>query len=337
MFRIATALVFFGGLSVASAQSLGPLSVQHVAVIGIDGLSVDGVRSPQAPHLQALMSGGAAWTLEARGVMPTLSSPNWESVITGSAPEQHGITSNGYFRHKIEFQPSCLDAEGKFQTIFEVLRQQRPSSRISVIHDWDGFADLLEKTVPDVLQHERGPEKTTEAALKEWNEHKPTLLFVHLDNVDHAGHSYGWESKEYYEAVAEADRLTGRMMDAFLAGGDTMVLITSDHGGKGRNHGKNSLVEIQIPWIVAGAEVAPGKLSAPVNTYDTAATIAWVFGLQTPACWIARPVTAAFRVESVTARLNHKDAAGTCADPALPAPANYESPSVPIAAGRGGH
>jgi len=31
-----------------------------------------------------------------------------------------------------------------------------------------------------------------------------------------------------------------------------------------------------------------------VNTYDTAATIARVFGLKPPACWIARPVSEAF-------------------------------------------
>src|SRR6185437_1049810 len=312
MFKIATAFVVSGWLFSAYAQAPGSVGVQRMAVIGIDGLSVEGVRSAKAVHLQALM-GNAAWTLEARGVMPTLSSPNWESIITGSAPEQHGITSNGYLKKKIALQPSCIDAEGRFPTIFEILRQQRPSSRIAVVHDWDGFADLLEKQVPDLLQHERGPAKTTEAALKEWNEHKPTLLFVHLDNVDHAGHEYGWGSKEYLSAVADADRYAGEMVDSFLTGGDAMVLVTSDHGGKGRNHGGNTLVEIQIPWILAGPEAAPGKLSAPVNTYDTAATIAWVLGLQTPACWIARPVTAAFRPEVVAARMGHKDSVGTCA------------------------
>lgn len=339
MVKIASAAVLFGSLISGFAQPLNVPGIQHVAVIGIDGLSVDGVRAAQASRLQSLMS-NAAWTLEARGVMPTLSSPNWESMITGSSPEQHGITSNGYFRHKIEFQPSCIDAEGRFPTIFEILRQQRPSSRIAVIHDWDGFADLLEKRVPDVLQHERGPEKTTEAALKEWNEHKPTLLFVHLDNVDHAGHESGWGSKDYLDAVKVADRCAGRLLDALLATPDTLVLVTSDHGGKGRNHGKNTIVEIQIPWILAGTDVAPGKLTAPVNTYDTAATIAWVFGLQMPACWIARPVTAAFRPEAV-ARLSHRDAASTCAtpEPALGGSpgGSYESHAAPFAPGKGGH
>jgi len=39
-----------------------------------------------------------AWTLHARGVMPTVSSPNWASMIMGAGPEQHGVTS-------IDWQP----------------------------------------------------------------------------------------------------------------------------------------------------------------------------------------------------------------------------------------
>src|SRR5215472_12140970 len=133
----------------ASAQTVG----RHIIVIGVDGLSVDAVRTAKMPHLQKMIS-HAAWTLEARGVMPTLSSPNWASVIDGAAPEQHGITSNGYLRRMVEIEPVCRDSEGMFPTIFEVLRTQRSMSRIAIFHDWRGFADLVEKHAPDVMQHE---------------------------------------------------------------------------------------------------------------------------------------------------------------------------------------
>ncbi len=58
---------------------------QHVIVFGIDGLSVDGVNRANTPHLHQLMQ-ESAWTLEARAVMPTLSSPNWSSMIDGAGP-----------------------------------------------------------------------------------------------------------------------------------------------------------------------------------------------------------------------------------------------------------
>ena len=35
-------------------------------------------------------------SIHARGVIPTVSSPNWASMIMGAGPEQHGITSNDW-------------------------------------------------------------------------------------------------------------------------------------------------------------------------------------------------------------------------------------------------
>jgi len=78
----------------------------------------------------------------------------------------------------------------------------------------------------------------------------------------------------------------------------TFVLVTSDHGGVGKGHGKASMAEIEIPWILWGPGVAKGrKLEDPVNTYDTVATIAHAFGLRTPKEWIARPVVEAFEAK----------------------------------------
>lgn len=327
MIRVAAVVALLTCLPASRAQSGASIPLPHFAVIGIDGLSIDGIRNTHSPRLHKFME-IAAWTFEARAVMPTLSSPNWESIITGSAPEQHGITSNGYLKDKIELRPMCIDAAGKYPTIFQILREQRPASRISVFHDWPGFADLLEKSAPDVLQHESGPRKTVEAALRDWNQNHPNLLFVHLDNADHAGHEYGWGTREYNHAVEDADTDIGPLLDALLATPDTYVLITSDHGGKGRNHGGNTLGEILIPWMLAGPGVAAGHMTAPLNTFDSGATIAWIFGLTMPDCWIARPALAAFRPETVAARAQHpdphRDGIGTCApeSPAAGAGAN---------------
>lgn len=287
-----------------SAQLGDPAKSPLVIVIGVDGLSTDGVLKAKDPHLRQLME-RSAWTLEARGVMPTLSSPNWESMITGAGPEQHGITSNGILGHMSKFRPVCVDAEGQFPTIFQVLRTEQPTARIAIFHEWAGFADLLEKDVPDVLQHERSHERTAEAAMEYWKANHPTLLFVHLDNVDHTGHDEGWGTAAYYRAVADADRHIGQFLDMVHESGvedRTYILVTSDHGGKGRNHGKSSLVEIQIPWVISGPEIAPGRLTSPVYIYDTAATIAWIFGLTPPDCWIGRPMLGAFQPATVVAR-----------------------------------
>jgi hypothetical protein len=283
----------------------------RVIIIGVDGLSVDGVASARVPRLRELMA-RAAWTLEARGVLPTLSSPNWASAINGASPAQHGITSNGYLRHMVEFQPVCQTDGGKFPTIFGLLRTAYPASRIAIFHDWDGFADLLEKQAPDVLQHVAGAAKTTAAAIAYWKANRPALMFIHLDNVDYTGHAHGWLSHEYYKAVEDADGYIGQvldMVDALSARDSTYILVTSDHGGNKHGHGKNSLAEIQIPWILAGPGVTPARISVPVNIFDTALTVAWIFHLQPSECWIGRPVLAAFRPALIAARANALDSA----------------------------
>ena len=142
-------------------------------------------------------------------------------------------------------------------------------------------------------------------------------MFVHLDNVDHTGHEYAWGSREYNKAVADADGYIGEFVDMLKSTGahrfDLPVLVTSDHGGKGREHGKNSLTEIQIPWILEGPNVVSGRIVASVYTFDTAATVAWIFDLNPPDCWIGRPVISVFTPAMTAARnLERHDVQGSC-------------------------
>lgn len=296
----------------AWAQPADRGSTPHIIVIGIDGLSVDGIAKAKAPRLRELIS-RSAWTMEARGVMPTLSSPNWTSMITGAGTEQHGVTNNGHLRHMVEFQPVLRDSAGIFPTVFQALRTQRPTSRIAVFHDWPGFSDLIEKDALDLLQHEHGAARTAEAAARYWSESHPDLMFIHLDNVDQAGHDSGWSSSAYYQAVSHADGYVGVIVDMLekaSASESTFVLVTSDHGGKGRSHEKNVLEDIQIPWILTGPEIVAGKIAAPVYTFDTAATIAWIFGINLSEYAIGRPVLAAFNSPPTVARGASGDSSG---------------------------
>jgi arylsulfatase A-like enzyme len=86
----------------------------------------------------------------------------------------------------------------------------------------------------------------------------------------------------------------------------TLVLITADHGGKGKGHGGDTPQERDIPWIISGPGVKKGNtLIEQVNTFDTATTVAYVFGAKIPACWIGKPVTSAFDVKKQPASMTH--------------------------------
>ena len=286
-----TALLLMAGASLLFAQPA------HVVVIGIDGFGAAAIRENPTPNIHRLMSNGA-WSLKARGVMPTVSSPNWASMIMGAGPEQHGVTSNDWQPDKFDFAPVCRGTGGIFPTVFGVLRQQRPDARISIFHDWNEFGRLVERGAATVMQRTPGGDATVGAALKEWHNQPPLLMFLHIDDVDHAGHTFGWGSQQYRDAVAAADALVGRLTAVVLQGREgsrTVVLLSADHGGVGKKHGGNTMAELEIPWIIGGPGIARNhEIAAPVNTFDTAATIAALLRLKAPDCWLGRPVLESF-------------------------------------------
>ncbi|WP_218127127.1 alkaline phosphatase family protein [Catalinimonas alkaloidigena] len=276
----------------ASAARVG-----HVLVIGVDGMSPDGVRQATTPVLDSLMAHGS-FTLHARAVLPSSSSSNWASMIMAAGPEQHGITSNEWERDRHTLPASTPGSEAIFPTIFGQLRAQRPEAEIGAIYHWEGFGRLFEKRAVNYDQHGDTEEATTQLAEAYLKEKRPQFLFVHLDHVDHWGHEIGHGTPEYYRAVERADSLIGRMVRAAQAAGlqdDLLVLVTADHGGLGKSHGGETLAEMEIPFILAGKGIKPHhEIAHVVNTTDNAATVAFAFGLTTPYAWIGKPVTSAF-------------------------------------------
>jgi len=284
---------------------------EHVVVIGMDGLTPEGIVKAEVPNIRKLMARGAH-TLHARAVMPTVSSPNWASILMGAGPEQHGVTSNDWEPNKFDIAPTAVGSGGIFPTIFDVVRSQRPSAHLAVFHDWRGFSQLFERRTVNVIgSPEDGKRRgdlpatasdsalmTTLMAADGVKKHKPTLTFVHLDLVDAAGHASGYNTAPYFTVVTEADRYVGQILQAVAEAGmleKTAVLVVSDHGGKDKDHGGNTMQEIEVPWIIAGPGIVEGKtLTLPVDVMQTAPTIAHLLGVQPHPAWIARPVLEAF-------------------------------------------
>lgn len=290
--RIATvfavALVLTAGLAA---------EVEHVLVIGVDGLAPIGIETAQTPHMDSLMARGAH-TFRARAVMPTSSSPNWASMIMGAGPEQHGILGNEWPLPMAFLKPVAEGHGRHFPSMFYLLRQAEPSAKMAVVYDWAGFFRLYESALVDINIKGDGEDDTAQQAETVLREEQPRLTFVHLDHVDHALHSEGFATEPYFRAVEKADTLIGGLIDALTSAGmvdTTLVIVTSDHGGKGKNHGGTSEAEMTIPWIVAGPGVTAGKtIKDAVNIFDTAATVLYVLGVEPHQAWIGRPVLDAF-------------------------------------------
>jgi arylsulfatase A-like enzyme len=89
------------------------------------------------------------------------------------------------------------------------------------------------------------------------------------------------------ELVAQLER------EGYL--GRTLLIVTADHCGHGFKHGDDSPIDRTIPWLAVGPGVLSGvTLASNINTYDTAATALYVFGLPIPENWDGRPIVEIF-------------------------------------------
>ena len=79
---------------------------------------------------------------------------------------------------------------------------------------------------------------------------KPFFFFVHFASVDHDGHRYGENSKEYNDALISNDEWTGKIIAKLKELGlydQTLVYVTADHGF---DEGKTS--HAYAPYIFLG-------------------------------------------------------------------------------------
>lgn len=279
---------------VAMAQ---PSRVKHVILIGCDGFGAYALPEAEMPQLKKLMQEGA-WSLTARSVLPSSSAVNWASLLMGAGPTVHGYTE---WNSAVPEIPSADTSRfGLFPSVFSLLKDQRPGAVSALIYSWQGIGPLLEKAATTIrVAGKDNDDFCVDTAVAIIRSQKPVLTFVHLDEPDGVGHKIGHRTPEYYKELQKVDARIGRIVKAVEDAGiadESVILVTADHGGKGKGHGGKSLDEVQIPWVVYGRGVRKGRaLQQPIITYDTAATIAWLLKLKTPESWRGLPVKEAFR------------------------------------------
>lgn len=274
-----------------------PSGIEHVIVIGVDGLSPDGIRKAKTPVLDSMVANGSVkWKV--RTVLTSSSSQNWASMIMGAGPEQHGVINNDWEIDDHTLPPVVEEDDGRFPTIFSWVRKHKPEAEIGAVYHWSGFGRLFQKKAMNYDKRFSTEDSTTADFINYVKEKKPTLGFVHLDHVDHAGHHDGHGTPHYYEAVSKADSLIGKILAGIKEAGidkNTLVIVTADHGGIGYGHGGATPQEAEIAMVLFGKDIKKGyRIEQQVYTYDLAATIAFALNITPPYAWIGRPVKAAF-------------------------------------------
>ena len=278
----------------------GP-KAEHVFFIGLDGWGSYSVDDADMPNVKKLMEEGC-YTLEKRAVLPSKSAVNWASIFMGVPTEVHGYIRWDSMAPDIPVYEQHKEESGLLPTIFRILRDQKPEAEIGCIYEWDGIKYLIDTTAvdyhamtPDYVEH---PGAMVDMACSYIKEKKPTFAAFIYDNPDYPGHMKGFHTPEYYENLKIHDAYVGEIIAAIKEAGiydDSIIIVTSDHGGIGTDHGGYELDELETPFIIAGKNVRKGgEFKESMMQYDTAATLAEIFGLEIPQVWVGKSMSHVF-------------------------------------------
>lgn len=269
---------------------------KRVVILGFDGLSVEGFLNSNHPNLDSLFSDGKI-SFKTRTVMPSVTLPNWTSHLTGSGPEQHGITGNGWTMEKHELPSVETDEEGYPISIFKLFKDQVANAKTAYYYNWAHLISPINQKYLDEVSFQEDDKyrENYNKALEFAKTHQddPTLIFLYTVHTDHAGHKHSWMSPEYITAIEEGDKDLGVLLDKFKEAGlydDTHFILITDHGGIGHGHGGTTPVEMNVPWAITGPTIKTnGQLNSPNNNTNTAVVIARLFGIENiPDSWVGQ-------------------------------------------------
>ena len=250
---------------------------KHVFIIGIDGAGTFFEKDYMENFHRIFADGAVRYGV--RTETKTDSGPNWTSILTGVS----------YFKHGAENGIVSGDEERKmprYPSVFSYVRNAMPDAELASICNWGAINVGIVEDDIDVYKNNIGPDDATVDAIIDYLDegHQPTLLFVQLDEVDHAGHGYGSDSAEYETALKEADERIGRIYDTIEEAGlmeDGLFIVTADHGHRPTGgHGRFSKLESLSTIALKGKTVkSGGTLDCDTKLRDIAAITLFALGI----------------------------------------------------------
>lgn len=283
------------------AVSCSKGSPERLVFIALDGISIEGLQAAKTPFIDELMHEGA-YSLKTRVVMPSITLPNWTSHLTGSGPEQHGVTDNGWEIDNYVLPPVDKDSKGYYPSIFKILKDQVPDVRTAFYYNWTNLIYPYNQDYMDEVSYQGNDEyiENFQGAFEfiRKNKEHPTFVFLYTVHTDENGHAHGWMSPEYIASIEEVDGEIGRLVSKMKEAGlydNTHFIFTSDHGGVNKGHGGVSTTEMEVPWSLTGPGVIRNhEMKGPNNTVNSAFVVAHLFNCQTPESWTGKMIPSIF-------------------------------------------
>jgi predicted AlkP superfamily pyrophosphatase or phosphodiesterase len=257
-----------------------------VFVVVIDGCRIDALERAHTPNIDILAGEGIQ--AEAESLKPPLTLPVHFSIFTSLTPLNHGILTNA----------ANPTPSPEAVSLFDLAKMHGLTT--AAFYNWEHLRNLSNPGMLDLSvclpgsRQENSDDHLTELALELVSETIPDLVFLYLGMLDLAGHDFGWMSPRYLEALEEADRQIGRIVDSVGSwgpDGDYNLILLSDHGGDGNSHEEPHPRIMAVPWIAKGPDLVTGTvLERRISLLDTAPTVGRLLGLPRLPQWQGHPV-----------------------------------------------
>lgn len=273
-----------------------PAKLKKALYLGIDGTRFDALDTANTPHLHGLMKEGiyadnCLILGERYQKNDTISGPGWSTILTGVWADKHGVQDNTFKGRDYEAYPH----------FFKRIRGQKPDARLVSLVTWAPIEDYI---VSEADVHKKWEDKSkdyakfdasaAEEAIAQLADPKLDCLFLYFGQVDETGHKHGFHPTvpKYIAAIERVDQHVGEVLAALekrstRASEDWLIVVTSDHGGKGTNHSKGHQVPeiLNSFMIVSGESAQRGKFEEQTYLTDPVVTVLTHLGVKVADDW----------------------------------------------------
>ena len=285
--------------ALAAAMPLAGFSAQgrtpKALMVMVDGLRADAVENMPMPTLLMLRDGKwkagykgcYSWTAHTLYDARPSSAANHAAIATGVTAKKTGVYNNGETpKGNFAEWPSWLAR----------VKDVQPDVKALFTYTWPGDMGLSPHPgVINVMAPSVGDWPATPGAYDEYGRFVPNILaqadapdatVCFIGNGDDGGHRSGFYpyGNDYIRNIKAVDRMIGDMLASIAArpsfkDEDWLIMVTSDHGGYGRDHGIWGGHATTIPVVVAGRNVPNGRLAGMPHNYDLAPMALSHFGV----------------------------------------------------------
>ena len=252
---------------------------KRVALIGVDGAG-NFFRQASTPHIDRIFEGGSV-AYDTYTAIPSISAECWGSMLHGVTPDLHRL-SNGV-ASSVPYDP-----ESPFPSVFRIIRENDPDCELASFCNWNPINSGIIEEGLNVHKDTASDGPLCDKICAYLEEHDPKFLFVQFDEVDGAGHHYGYGTEKHLQQIAVEDGYIGRIWDMYEKRGfaeDTLFIVTADHGGFGHDHGGKTEEEMRVMYALRGKTVVKGGAAVDMQIRDSASIVLYALGYEQSKNW----------------------------------------------------